>query len=138
MSVIHQLRIQAVLLSDDDGGNGATVTPEGFAQRVEAANAIYAPVGVNFVFDPAADLVQIRSTLLNRDVTVLVPPNVGTDGWSSKPPADTESHHRARADFARIFSRKIVVFCHQLTQLKEVNGTWKIGSRPNSSSRAAL
>ena len=136
MKPIHQLRIQVVLLSDDDGANGATVTPAGLTQRVEAANTIYAPAGVTFLFEPATDVLQIRSTLLNRDLTVLVPPNVGSDGWSSEPSADTDSHHRARAAFARIFARRIIVFCRPLTQLKKVDSTWKIAGKPNNSSWA--
>ena len=137
MSVPLNVRVQAVLCADDDGGNAATVTPMGFAQRVEAANAIYAPVGITFHFDPAVDLVQVQSTLLNRSLTVLEPPDVGDDGWSTKPEVDTASHNRAREDFGRIFSRKIVVFCRQLTQLDQVGSTWKIGSAPNSSSWAS-
>ena len=131
------IRIQAVLCADDDGTNAATITPSGFAQRVEAANTIYASVGITFVFDPAIDLIRVPSSKLNRDLTVLEPPDVGDDGWNDEPAVDEESHQRAREDFARTYSKKIVVYCRQLTELKETDSVWRLSPKPNNSSWSA-
>ena len=49
------LRVQAIRLTDDDGGRPADTSPTQFSEWVEFANASFAPAGIAFAYDPVAD-----------------------------------------------------------------------------------
>lgn len=130
----YKLRVQAVLTADGDGANAATVTAAQIKARLEVANAVYASANVSFLFDEATDLLQVDSTLLNREFSVLTPPDVGDDKWSKEPLADSKSHDDARAQFARLFPGKLVIFFRKRNKLDEIDGLWQVTSGGGSSS----
>jgi hypothetical protein len=55
----------AVLVSDDDGQRGATITPEQIRTQLDFANRVYASIGLTLTFTPS-DMRSVRSTLLNN------------------------------------------------------------------------
>lgn len=57
--------IRAVVVRDDDGGRRARVTPSQFVQWVEFANQAFREAGIQFAFDPSADIDEIRCSALN-------------------------------------------------------------------------
>ncbi len=60
------VRVQAVQVSDDDGGRAADITPAEVARWVDMTNEVWAAAGIRFVFDSAdGDFSDLRSTLLN-------------------------------------------------------------------------
>lgn len=75
-----ELRVQAVRVADDDGGRAADTSPEEFGEWVAFANASFAPAGIRFLYDPAADFTDVRSTLLNN----LADPNDSFPDWRSQ------------------------------------------------------
>lgn len=58
-------RIQAVFLSDDDGGRAVAMTPAQVVRWIEYANGVFAAAHVVFDFDPVTDVTELRSTILN-------------------------------------------------------------------------
>jgi hypothetical protein len=64
---MYDLRVIAVLTANDDGSEAATVTADQIRQSVLLANNVYNPHGINFIFDPATDVYQRNSDLLNHD-----------------------------------------------------------------------
>ena len=79
---------------------------------------------------------KINSTLLNRDFTLLEPPNVGDDKWDHKPLIDEETHKQARVALARQFPRNLVILFHNRKKLKQEEGTghWYVGTKGGGSS----
>lgn len=61
----RQLPIQAVILSDDNGANKASVTLAQIDIWVNTANEMFTEHGFELVFNHA-DVVEVKSTLLNR------------------------------------------------------------------------
>lgn len=74
------LRIQAVRVADDDGGRPADTSPAQFADWVDFANASFASAGIAFVYDPAVDFAEVRSTFLNN----LADPNDAFPDWRAQ------------------------------------------------------
>ena len=130
----HRIRLLVVATANDDGSDVAAVTPEQVAARLAVVNTIYATAEVEFAFG-AADFLRVNSTLLNRDFTLLEPPNLGADGWDHAPATDWSSHSRARSDFARGFpGRLVVIYRRRRVVEEEPAGTWKVASTGGSSS----
>lgn len=85
-----ELRIQAILLRDDNGSNPVNINGAQVTKWVDYANKVFAPDFIRFNFDPAADCATLNKTLLNQ--------------------ADLPSHlTEANAEAAR-YPGKIVVF----------------------------
>jgi hypothetical protein len=133
MNPQYQIRIQVVLAADDDGANGATVTAAQIKARLDVANGVFASANVSFVFDEATDLLQVDSTLLNREFTILDPPDVDGDKWSQEPTADSKSHDDARTRLARLFPGKLVIFFRKRNKFEQENGVWKLVGAGGSS-----
>ena len=74
------LRVQAIRLTDDDGGRPADTSPAQFSEWVEFANASFAPAGIAFAHDPMADFAEVRSTFLNN----LADPNDSFPDWRAQ------------------------------------------------------
>ena len=61
------VHIQAIRVSDDDGGRPARVTPAQFKEWVDFANRCYADADIRFVFSrKEGDFGSLKSTLLNN------------------------------------------------------------------------
>jgi Pregnancy-associated plasma protein-A len=58
--------IQAVRISDDDGGRPTAITPRQVKRWIDYANAVYAHAGVHFRYEISDGLAERRSTLLNN------------------------------------------------------------------------
>lgn len=63
---VRRLRVQAVFVSDDSGGNAPVLTAQQLQSNLARANVVYAPAHVQFVFDPATDVSMLRDTGINR------------------------------------------------------------------------
>jgi hypothetical protein len=74
------LRVQAIRLADDDGGRPADTAAAEFSQWVDFANASFAPAGIAFAYDPAADFAEVRNTFLNN----LADPNDTFPDWRAQ------------------------------------------------------
>lgn len=89
---LYKVRVNAIAVSDDDGGRAPTVTPAQFKTWIDATNKIYARAGIQLVFDPEADWTTLRSTLAN-DIENAIP----KDQSANLAPANTEvAYHRGR------------------------------------------
>jgi hypothetical protein len=87
--VVFSVRVQAILASRSDGGDAPTVTAEDIRQALRLATDVFKAADVEFLFDPASDVVTMPSDLLSRDCTL--PPGVDLNGQRSIPPfCDTE------------------------------------------------
>lgn len=62
---MFELRIHAIVLSDDDGGRGATVTKSQVTKLVNETNKTYAKARILFAFDPDKDWEERKNTDLN-------------------------------------------------------------------------
>jgi hypothetical protein len=74
------LRVQAIRLTDDDGGRPADTTAAEFSQWVDFANVSFASAGIAFAYDPAADFAEVRNTFLNN----LADPNDTFPDWRAQ------------------------------------------------------
>lgn len=72
-----ELPIQAVILSNDNGGSPSTITLAQIDTWVDAANEMYMDHNLELTFNHA-DVVYVKSTLLNT------PPNT-PEGWTPDP-----------------------------------------------------
>jgi hypothetical protein len=61
-----EVPIQAVRISDDDGGRAAAISAHQVKRWVDYANAVYAHSGVHFRYEVSDGVVDRRSTLLNN------------------------------------------------------------------------
>ena len=87
--MVFSVRVQAILASRSDGGDAPTVTAEDIRQALRLATDVFKAADVEFLFDPASDVVTMPSDLLSRDCTL--PPGVDLNGQRSIPPfCDTE------------------------------------------------
>jgi hypothetical protein len=114
----YEIRVHAVLVSNDDGSGGAAgaqaVDAAFLQQVVEKTNEIYHDAGIQFVFDPNEDFEKVRSTILNTDFDMPV-------GLNLKLPEDTpplsdeeienlaESHKEARQQLGRQHRHKMLL-----------------------------
>lgn len=89
-------RIQAIQVSDDDGGRTARITTQQVKQWIDKANQIFANASVRLVYDPGSDFATLKSTLLNNMI------------------GDTDANWTREVDFgnqvAARYSGKLVVF----------------------------
>ncbi|MBI1742942.1 hypothetical protein HYR54_07725 [Candidatus Acetothermia bacterium] len=99
---LYTLRIQAIPLSDSDGGRAYSVTIQQVKTLINQANLAYAQAGIQFQFDEATDWEPMKDTQLNSLV------NGGSNWWTKA--NETASHYPG----------KIVIFFR-----------WGIGSNPN-------
>ena len=85
---VYDVKVKAILCANDDGSGGASepnaVTADHIRQVLEAANLIYQPAGIQFVYDLASDFIQENNTLLNLDFTV--PDGLDYNQPESSPP----------------------------------------------------
>jgi hypothetical protein len=58
--------VQAIQVSDDDGGRVTPITPAQVRLWVDKAIEIYAGASIRFLFDPATDFTTPKSTVLNN------------------------------------------------------------------------
>ena len=93
------VRLQAIQLSDDNGGRATRITPQQVKQWVDKANEIFAKASVRILYDPASDFTMLNSTLLN-DMT-----------------GDTDTNWKREVDFgnriaAQHAGKMVVFFIH--------------------------
>ncbi|MGE0885330.1 MAG: hypothetical protein AB7P14_17430 [Blastocatellales bacterium] len=136
----YKVRVQVITTADDDGGNAATTTASQVTARLATVNKIFAAARVKFVFDEIDDFLKVNSTLLNRDFTVLEPPNVSETKWDHEPLSDADSHGQARWELAGHFSGKLVLFfrdrkeiTEELDAQKKPTGFWIIQGKNGGS-----
>lgn len=67
--------VQALVVSDDDGGRRARATGEQFAQWIEFANSAFGEARIQFTFDPDKDLLELSDTVINDLV------GAGAENW---------------------------------------------------------
>jgi hypothetical protein len=84
------LRVQAILLRDDNGSNPVNITAAQITTWLNYANQVFAPNFIRFNFDPVADCATLNSTLLNQQ--------------------DLPSHQKEANAEAAKYPGKIVVF----------------------------
>ena len=60
-----RVRIQALIVSDDDGGRTARVTPQQISQWVDFANRTFEAAGIRFDFSPTKGVAPLNSTVIN-------------------------------------------------------------------------
>lgn len=134
----YTIRVQAIVCTDDDGGNAANVSAAMFASRLDVAMEVFAAAGVKFAFDPVADYLPLRSTLVNREFTVLEAPNAGTDAWDHEPAVDASTHASARDSLARLFPGKLVIMLrHRVKLAKGNDDRWRVVGKGSSSGASA-
>lgn len=143
MNQEYEIRVQVIATADDDGANAANTTANKVANQLITVNQVFTPARVKFVFDQTDDFLKVNSTLLNRDFTVLEPPNVGSVKWDHKPLSDADSHGQARRELAGHFPGKLVLFLRnrkeiveELDTQKKPTGFWIIQNRGGGSSSA--
>ena len=124
------IRLRAIRTANDDGSQAATIGGDDIATIVAALNKFYAPLGVAFVFDKAADLETIHSTLLNLDGDV-DPASLANP--KDKPP-QVVNNAKNDAERYRVASQrigKLVAFFSYGTGFywNEAAQKWIVGSR---------
>jgi hypothetical protein len=60
------IRIQAVLLANDDGSDLSSITISQIMQWIDKANLVYSQAGVRFYFEPSTDMNQVTNSMLNN------------------------------------------------------------------------
>lgn len=60
------VRVQAILVSDDDGARQARCNPEHMTQWIKFANNAFRSANIRFVFRPKVDWVELRNTTINN------------------------------------------------------------------------
>ncbi|HEU4836223.1 MAG TPA: hypothetical protein VFS90_17465 [Pyrinomonadaceae bacterium] len=120
----YRIRVQAIVTADDDGSHAANITPADLKTKLEFVNTVFAAANIEFVFNEQLDFFKMRSTVHNRNLTVLEPPNVDGDKWDHKPEVDELSHERARNELAKQFGGRLVLIIHYREKIKKVGGQW--------------
>jgi hypothetical protein len=114
-----QLRIQAVQLTDDNGGAATAITRAQVKQWVDFANTVHASANITFLFDDSAaskDFITVASTAMN---SVFVPPDLRFP----IPPGDPWPEAARRAnDLAARYPNKILVLFRNAAQGKGFSG----------------
>lgn len=143
MNQEYEIRIQVIATADDDGAHAASTTASKVANQLVTVNQVFTPAHVKFVFDQTDDFLKINSTLLNRDFTLLEPPNVNGTKWDHEPLRDADSHGQARWELAGHFPGKLVIFLRNRQEIAEEKdaqekptGFWIIQSKGGGSSGA--
>jgi hypothetical protein len=113
---IHTIRIHAIRTANDDGTEAATIRPSEIARLVRVTNEIYAPAGIRFAFDAAADFETRCDTRLNQDLVVLRDPALCRRP-EVPPPTDEGAIVAARTRAAARFPDRLVVFFRYGTKL---------------------
>lgn len=135
----YRIHIVTIATADDNGSNAANITASKIKDQIAIVNQIFSPANIEFIFSETTDFLRINSTLLNRDFTLLELPNVGNDRWDHEPLRDGARHGEARAEIARQFPGKLVVFfCNRKKIDKDEAGYWKIFNAGGSSSSNSL
>lgn len=96
-----RIALQAVRLSDDDGGRTAQIAPEEVASWMAHANEVYAGAGVQFTFDATDGFIDEKSTVLNS----LMPEADSPEHWADQ----IEAGNRLASRFS---GRMVVLFRH--------------------------
>jgi len=135
----YKIRILAIKTADDDGSHAASVSATKLAERIIRATEIFKKANIEFLFDPAVDIMEVKSTLLNRDITLYDDPKKYTSK-SEKPPHNSEIHSEARWKLASLFTDRLCIFFSYRTRLKynETAGYWEEVGRGGSSGWSAL
>jgi hypothetical protein len=111
------IRVLAIRTSDDDGTHKRDVKAKCIEARVNTTTQVFSKANIEFLFDPNNDVLDIRSTLLNRDLTVFDDPAKYTSK-DIKPPFNSRMHAIARNDFAQLFPNRLCVFFRYRTSLE--------------------
>ena len=137
---LYSIRIHAIRTANDDGSQAGTITANQVKALVDAANTIYASVGIQFLFDPLVDFATKNSTLFNHDFSVSVDLNSLTDpdmtdkelGALQLPEANTA----ARNQEARKHKGQIVVYFRRGDNwvFDQNQGHWTLGQNTWASS----
>ena len=124
----YRIRVQAIAIADDDGSHAPNITASQIKTRLEAVNTIFASANIEFVFDEQEDFLTMKSTLHNRDFTVLEEPNVDGDKWDHLPEIDEATHKEARNELAKQFVGRLVMIIHHREEIKkdEDENLWSI------------
>lgn len=133
----YKLRIQIIATANDDGSESANITAGSVTTKLATVTDILAPANVEFLFDAANDFLKVNSTILNREFTILEPPNVGSDKWDHEPLTDSDTHSRARTNIAKQFPGKLcIIFRNRKKFEKDDDGNWSVVNRGGGSSSA--
>ena len=122
----YRIRVQAIALADDDGSHAPDVTANQIKTRLEGVNTIYASANIEFLFDEQGDFFKMKSTLHNRDFTVLEEPNVDGGKWDHLPETDEATHKEARNELAKQFPGRVVMLIHHREEFAEAGNLWSI------------
>ena len=122
----YRIRVQAIALADDDGSHAPDITASQIRTRLEVVNTIYASANIEFLFDEQEDFFTMKSTLHNRDFTVLEEPNVAGGKWDHLPEIDEATHKEARNELAKEFPGRIVMFIHYREEFEQSGNVWSI------------
>lgn len=133
MDEIYHIRVVTVVTANDDGTNLANISTQTVQNRISLLNQILYPAHIKFLFDPLTDFIQVNSTLLNLDFTLLEQPNLAGGNWDHEPAVDKESHAKARDEFARnLLGRLVIIYRNRkkITKVTKAGGPlWKIANK---------
>jgi len=111
----YTVRVQAILAPMSDGSDAPWVTPEEIREALRLATDVFRLAEVEFLFDPASDVVTMPSDLLSRDC--ILAPDADFSGPKDVPPAcdikpfpEYNSNDNERKRVAELYPGKLVVF----------------------------
>ena len=124
-----QIRLHVIRTANDDGSEASPMTEAHFSNRLPTINQIYAPAGIEFLFNPATDFQFIQDTLLNKTFSIDVNPN-DYPNPNMEPPTETASFKAARRALADQYRGKLVIFMADEDQLwyDEDAGYWRVST----------
>ncbi len=133
----YKIRIQIIATANDDGSEAANITASSVTTKLATVSEVLAPANIEFLFDEANDFLKVNSTLLNREFTILEPPNVGKDKWDHEPLTESDTHSRARTGIAKQFPGKLCIIFRKRKKFEEDDdGNWSVVNRGGGSSSA--
>src|SRR5438094_2718552 len=101
------VRVQAILASDRNGGGAPSVTPQQILASLTSASRVFASAGIVFTFDPASDVLRIKSDLLYQDCALS--PTADLNAPREVPPdCDTKPNNDERNRIAQLYPGKLV------------------------------
>jgi hypothetical protein len=124
---IDSIRVQAVLVSNDDGSLAPTITPQQIRADLNTASQAFGPASVRFDFDPQTDVSRVNSTLLGRECTLAAGAVLGT---ATEPSCDFPIHNDERNRVAQTYPGKMVIYFSASERTRrDAAGLWQYGPR---------
>ena len=88
------IRVQAILAPMSDGSDAPAVTSQQIRNALSLATEVYKTANVEFIFDPASDVVSMSSDLLSRSCTLS--PTADLNAAKTVPPLCDSCRSRIR------------------------------------------